>query len=78
MTAPPALPLVTTDGLTAAQRRGKSCASCRKRLPGPSVPAGITPAGELLMRCPECVVVLEVQAPVGPVGNDVLHEVPSG
>jgi hypothetical protein len=55
--SPPALPLITADGLTAAQRKGNSCASCRKKFPRPSVPAGITPAGEILMTCRECVIV---------------------
>lgn len=56
--SPPALPLIAADGLTAAQRKGNSCASCRKKFPHPSVPAGITAAGEILMTCQECVVVL--------------------
>src|SRR6266545_3410844 len=51
------LPLVSAEGLTRRQRKGNSCASCRKRFPSPSVAAGVTPAGEVLMRCPECVVV---------------------
>jgi hypothetical protein len=66
MTARPALPLITADGLTRAQRNGKSCACCRKQFPRPSVRAGITPAGEVLMRCPECVVSLELHSLIGP------------
>jgi hypothetical protein len=55
---PQALPLISADGLTVAQRKGNSCASCRKKFPRPSVAAGITTAGEVLMTCPECVIVL--------------------
>ena len=65
----PALPLISADGLTRAQRTGKSCASCRKHFPRPSVRAGITPAGEVLMRCPECVVSLRLHGLIGPVGQ---------
>jgi hypothetical protein len=64
-----ALPLITADGLTRAQRTGKSCASCRKYFPRPSVRAGVTPAGEVLMRCPECVVALRLHALIGSVGQ---------
>lgn len=65
----PALPLIISDGLTRAQRAGKSCASCRKHFPRPSVRAGITPAGEVLMRCPECVVALTLHTLIGSVGQ---------
>jgi hypothetical protein len=70
--SPPALPLITADGLTAAQRKGNSCASCRKKFPRPSVPAGITPAGEILKTCQECVIVLgDSVLPAGAVSGKV-------
>jgi hypothetical protein len=68
----PALPRITADDLTRAQRKGTSCASCRKHFPRPSVPTGITPAGEVLMRCTECVAVLEPHALIGPVDQPEL------
>jgi hypothetical protein len=55
---PAGLPLVTAAG-SRAQRKGKACASCRKRRPRPEVPAAVTLHGELLLTCPECVLVLE-------------------
>ena len=70
--SPPALPLITADGLTVAQRKGNSCASCRKKFPHPSVPAGITPAGEILMTCQECIIVLgDSVLPAGAVSGKV-------
>ena len=53
------LPLIDATGLTRAQRLGHACVSCRKRFPRPTVTVGQTGAGELLYRCPECIVVLE-------------------
>lgn len=57
------LPLIDATGLTRAQRAGRECVSCRKRLPRPTVPVGRIATGEVLYRCPECAVVLE---PVDP------------
>ncbi len=65
------LPLVSAEGLTRRQRKGNSCASCRKRFPSPSVAAGVTPAGEVLMRCPECVVVFTEHG--SQAGDEVPH-----
>ena len=49
------LPLVSAEGLTPAQLAGKACAVCGKRaMTDPRVPFGVTPAGEVLERCPEC------------------------
>ena len=66
------LPLISAEGLTRRQRKGNSCASCRKRFPSPSVAAGVTPAGEVLMRCPECVVVLAENG--SRAGDEVPHQ----
>ena len=54
------LPLIDATGLTHAQCLGRECVSCRKRFPRPSVPVGQLDTGEILYRCPECQVVLEV------------------
>jgi hypothetical protein len=53
------LPLIDATGLTKAQRIGRSCVSCRKRFPRPTIAVGVTEAGEFLYRCPECIVILE-------------------
>ena len=53
------LPLIDATGLTRAQRDGRACVSCRKRVPRPTVPIGRLASGEVLYRCPECAVVLE-------------------
>jgi hypothetical protein len=53
------LRLIDATGLTRAQRLGRACVSCHKRFPRPTVAVGLTGAGELLYRCPECIVVLE-------------------
>jgi hypothetical protein len=53
------LPLIDATGLTRAQRLGRACVSCHKRFPRPTVAVGLTGAGDLLLRCPECIVVLE-------------------
>jgi hypothetical protein len=53
------LPVIDATSLTRAQRLGRACVSCQKRFPRPTVPVGRTGEGELLYRCPECVVVLE-------------------
>jgi hypothetical protein len=53
------LPLIDATGLSRAQRLGRACVSCQKRFPRPTIPVGRTGAGDLLYRCPECVVVLE-------------------
>ena len=53
------LPLIEATGLTRAQRLGRACVSCHKRFPRPTVAVGQTGAGDLLYRCPDCVVVLE-------------------
>jgi hypothetical protein len=57
------LPLIDATGLTRAQRLGRACVSCHKRFPSPTVAVGQTGAGELLYRCPECIVVLEPVSP---------------
>jgi hypothetical protein len=67
------LQLIDATGLTRAQRLGRACVSCHKRFPRPAVAAGRTGAGELLYRCPECVVVLE---PVDPRSSEVLTAAP--
>lgn len=54
------LPLIDATGVTRAQRLGRECVACRKRFPRPSVPVGQLGTGEILYRCPECQVVLEV------------------
>lgn len=53
------LPLIDAAGLNRAQRLGRACVSCQKRVPRPTVVVGQTGAGETLYRCPECMVVLE-------------------
>jgi hypothetical protein len=53
------LPLIDATGLTRAQRLGRACVSCRKRFPRPTVAVGLTGTGDLLYRCPECLVVLD-------------------
>jgi len=67
------LPLIEATGLTRAQRLGRACVSCRKRFPRPTVVVGLTGAGELLYRCPECIVILE---PVDPRLSRVLTVTP--
>jgi len=67
------LPLIETTGLTRAQRQGRACVSCHKRFPRPTVAVGLTEAGELLYRCPECIVILE---PVDPRSSRVLTVTP--
>jgi hypothetical protein len=53
------LPLIDATGLTRAQRLGRACVSCRKRVPSPTVAVGQTGTGEVVYRCPDCMVVLE-------------------
>jgi hypothetical protein len=53
------LPLIDAKSLTRAQRQGRECVSCGKRWPRPTVPAGRTDIGDVLYRCPECLVTLE-------------------
>jgi hypothetical protein len=53
------LPVIDASALTRAQRDGRACVSCRKRFPRPTVPVGRLVTGQVLYRCPECLVELE-------------------
>lgn len=63
------LPLVDPTGLSRAQLEGRACVSCHKRFPRPTVPLGRLGTGEVLYRCPECLVTLE---PVEPGPDSIL------
>lgn len=47
------------DGLSPAQRKGRSCASCGKRWPRPRKPVGRLLDGTVLLVCDDCTVVCE-------------------
>src|SRR6266542_4948985 len=51
--------MIDPVGLTAAQRSGRACVSCRKRWPRPSVLAGHLPDGAPLYVCDDCVALVE-------------------
>ena len=54
------LPLIDPAGLSRAQREGRACAVCGKAaMTDPRAPFGVTAAGEVLERCPECDPALE-------------------